>query len=182
MQNDEQATLKNLGAYLVTLRKGSDKSQKIAASHTKTTRMQMWRYENGKCLIPIERLRALLTLYKTRKRERDKALHLYNVCARLRLIVPFEKISWDAVYALGSKIKQLRLESELKQYELSTKVGISQSLLCQIENGNVRPKEYIMDKIVDALAYAPEHNIELLEAWRRCVLFDEESKRSAYQL
>lgn len=38
--------------------------------------------------------------------------------------------------SVGENIKRLRIEKNVKQVELAEKVGITQSMLCQIERGS----------------------------------------------
>lgn len=52
----------------------------------------------------------------------------------------FENIvSWDKKI-IGERIKSLRKEHSLNQIEFSTKIGITQSALSDIENGKSEPK------------------------------------------
>jgi len=57
---------------------------------------------------------------------------------------------------LGGKIALLRQEKNLSLAELSEKVGISASYLCQIENGKVMPALSTLKNIAQTLDVKPE--------------------------
>lgn len=48
-------------------------------------------------------------------------------------------------------IKYLRKKAGLKQYELANLVGVTQSKICEYENGNKSPSVHRLPKIADAL-------------------------------
>lgn len=52
---------------------------------------------------------------------------------------------------IGKTIKQLRQAANYNQVELSSKAGITQTSLSQIELGKKRPTQQTLDKICDAL-------------------------------
>lgn len=52
---------------------------------------------------------------------------------------------------IGKKIKALRLEKGLKQFELAKKAGISNTYLSDIEVGRTDPSLKTLEKIADAL-------------------------------
>ena len=52
---------------------------------------------------------------------------------------------------LGYKIKQKRLELNLSQEELASKIGIDQSDLSKIEKGNANPSLKMLTRIADGL-------------------------------
>ncbi len=52
---------------------------------------------------------------------------------------------------LGNSIRQLREERNIKQHELATKAGITQTYLSQIENNQKRPSQSALDRISEAL-------------------------------
>lgn len=61
---------------------------------------------------------------------------------------------------IGYKIKQRRLELNLSQSELATKIGIDQSDLSKIEKGNANPSIKMVYKIVCGLDSKLSINIE----------------------
>lgn len=61
---------------------------------------------------------------------------------------------------IGYKIKQKRLEQELSQEELATKIGIDQSDLSKIEKGNANPSIKMIHKIIRGLDSKLSINIE----------------------
>ena len=56
--------------------------------------------------------------------------------------------------AIGKKIKALRLEKGLKQFELAKKAGISNTYLSDIEIGRTNPSLKTLEKIANALETA----------------------------
>ena len=64
--------------------------------------------------------------------------------------------SGSGTVGLGGKIALLRQEKNLSLAELSEKVGISASYLCQIENGKVMPALSTLKSIAQALDVKPE--------------------------
>ncbi len=52
---------------------------------------------------------------------------------------------------LGTAIKRLRKEAGMNQQELTSKAGISQTALSQIENGVKAPNSTTLEKICNAL-------------------------------
>ena len=54
---------------------------------------------------------------------------------------------------LGKKIKEIRKKKNLTQQELADLSGISQTYLCQIENGDRTPNLEIFENISNALGF-----------------------------
>lgn len=52
---------------------------------------------------------------------------------------------------IGNAIRQIRIEKNISQGDLSGLVGISRTSLCQIEQGHKRPSTRNMTKICNAL-------------------------------
>ncbi len=52
---------------------------------------------------------------------------------------------------LGTKIKKLRINKKIKQFELAKAAGISNSFLSDIENGRTMPSLKTLYKLADAL-------------------------------
>jgi transcriptional regulator with XRE-family HTH domain len=49
--------------------------------------------------------------------------------------------------SLANKIKQARIEAELKQSELAARMGISAQLISAFETGRIRPERQYLEKI-----------------------------------
>ncbi|HHV17370.1 MAG TPA: transcriptional regulator [Thermoanaerobacterales bacterium] len=81
----------------------------------------------------------------------DKLSHALNI-SREGLITT----NSSGAAGLGPKIELLRQEKNLSLSELSEKVGISASYLCQIENGKVMPALSTLKNIARALDVKPE--------------------------
>jgi len=52
---------------------------------------------------------------------------------------------------IGAKIKELRLKKNMKQIELASKAGISNTYLSDIESGRTIPSLKVLIKIANAL-------------------------------
>ncbi len=58
--------------------------------------------------------------------------------------------------SIGENIKRLRLECELTQGELAQKVGVTQSMIAQIERGTKVPTMPLGREIADAVGHSVE--------------------------
>lgn len=59
-----------------------------------------------------------------------------------------------------SKVKKLRMERGLDQWQLAQKVGLSESALSRIENGRKYPKKAVAKKIATFLECSVEEVVE----------------------
>lgn len=55
----------------------------------------------------------------------------------------------------GHIVKQVRLEMNCTQSELSRKIGISPSVLCKIERRDILPKESVVEKLARLAGVSP---------------------------
>lgn len=78
---------------------------------------------------------------------------------------------------IGKTIKQLRQAANYNQVELSSKAGITQTSLSQIELGKKRPTQQTLDKICDAL----DINESILYIMSTSIEDIPEENREAYQ-
>jgi len=51
----------------------------------------------------------------------------------------------------GIKLKILRIEAGLRQYEVAAKVGIAATKLCEIETGRREPSEDLVQRILQVI-------------------------------
>jgi len=51
----------------------------------------------------------------------------------------------------GLKLKILRIEAGLRQYEVAAKVGIPATKLCEIEAGRRQPSEDLLERILQVI-------------------------------
>ncbi len=56
---------------------------------------------------------------------------------------------------VGSKLKEHRLQKGLTQLELAKKIGVSESYICQIENGKIVSLKKL-DKLAHVLGCEPK--------------------------
>ena len=52
---------------------------------------------------------------------------------------------------IGEKVKEKRIEADVMQVTLAEMVGVSQSMICQIERGTKMPTVPLAKQIADAL-------------------------------
>lgn len=58
--------------------------------------------------------------------------------------------------SVSENVKRIRVAKEMSQEELAAKVGITQSMLCQIERGTKNPSLQVGKEIAAALGCAIE--------------------------
>ena len=59
-----------------------------------------------------------------------------------------------------TKMKKIRLECDLRQWDVARRAGIAESYLSKIETGRVTPKPQVLARIAEVLGVNPESLVE----------------------